>query len=154
MRFVPTVAAALAMAAPAFAFAQNTVTDRIREAPEITTRRDPGPATQPYAETSAARELEHLIGQPVLDPKGQELGDVENLLVRPDGQVAGLVVEWGTLPAVTGNQVAVPWRDVRLSEDRRTVTLGLTRDQLEKAPKYDPDTPAAAGVDPDVKPLR
>ena len=98
--------------------------------------------------------LDHLIGQRVKDPQGKEVGDVENVLVRPDGKVAGLVVEWGGLAGVGASQRAVPWKDVQVSPDGKQVTVNATREQLEKQPKYDPDVPANAGVDPDIKPLR
>ena len=159
MRFVLTVAAALAVgipmaAGPSSASAQDSVTDRIHQAPEITTKRDPAVARRPYAENAMARQVEHLIGQKVKDPQGNDVGDVENILVRPDGKVAGVVVEWGALAGLSANQVAVPWSDVQLSPDGKRVTVNATRDQLKDKPKYDPDVPAAAGVDPDVKPFR
>lgn len=154
MRFVLTVAAALAVALPSAGWAQGSITDKIHESPDLTTKRDPAVVRKPYAENAMARQLEHLIGQKVKDPQGQEVGDVENLLVRPDGKVAGMVVEWGTLAGLGANQVAVPWSDVQVSLDGKQVTVNATRDQLKEKPKYDPDVPAAAGVDPDIKPLR
>ncbi len=154
MRFVLTVAAALAVALPSAGWAQGSITDKIHESPDLTTKRDPAVARKPYAENAMARQLEHLIGQKVKDPQGQEVGDVENLLVRPDGKVAGMVVEWGPLAGLGANQVAVPWSDVQVSLDGKQVTVNATRDQLKEKPKYDPDVPAAAGVDPDIKPLR
>lgn len=154
MRFVVlTVAAALVAALPSAGRAQGSLTDKIHEAPDLTTKRDPSVARRPIAENAMGRQLEHLIGQKVKDPQGQEVGDVENLLVRPDGRVAGLVVEWGVLAGLGANQVAVPWSDVQLSPDGKQVTVNATRAQLEQKPKYDPDVPAAAGVDPDIKPL-
>lgn len=159
MRIVLTVAAALAVGVPALmtapdAAAQNSVTDKIHEAPTLTTKRDPGEARKNYAENAMARQVEHLIGQKVKDPQGNDVGDVENLLVRPDGKVAAMVVEWGTLAGLGANQVAVPWREVELSPDGKRVTVNATRDQLKEQPKYDPAVPAAAGIDPDIKPFR
>ena len=159
MRFVLTIAAALAVGipmavGPSSASAQDSVTDRIHQAPDITTKRDPAAARRSYAENAMARQVEHLIGQKVKDPQGNDVGDVENILVRPDGKVAGVVVEWGALAGLGANQVAVPWSDVQLSPDGKRVTVNATRDQLKEKPKYDPDGPAAAGVDPDVKPFR
>ncbi|MBP2291743.1 PRC-barrel domain-containing protein [Azospirillum rugosum] len=159
MRIVLTVAAALAVGVPALmtapdAAAQNSVTDKIHEEPTLTTKRDPGAARKNYAENAMARQVEHLIGQKVKDPQGNDVGDLENLLVRPDGKVAAVVVEWGTLAGLGGSTVAVPWRDVELSPDGKRVTVNATRDQLKDQPKYDPDVPAAAGIDPDIKPYR
>ncbi|HYH38726.1 MAG TPA: PRC-barrel domain-containing protein [Azospirillum sp.] len=148
------IAAALAAALPGMALAQNSVAEKVHESPDLTTKRDPATATRPYAGDAMGRELDRLIGQRVKDPQGKDIGDVENVLVAPDGKVAGLVVEWGGLAGLGANQVAVPWRDVQVSQDGKQVTVNATRDQLEKQPKYDPDVPAAAGVDPDVKPLR
>ena len=154
MRTILIAAAMMAVALPGAAPAQNSVTDKIHEKPEITTKRDPGSTAKPYAGEAMGRQLDQLIGQRVKDPQGKEVGDVENVLVAPDGRVAGLVVEWGGLAGLGANQVAVPWKDVQVSQDGKQVTVNATREQLEKQPKYDPDVPAAAGVDPDVKPLR
>ena len=148
------IAAMLAASLPAAALAQNSVTDKIHEKPDLTTKRDPGSTAPPYAGDAMGRQLDHLIGQRVKDPQGKEVGEVENVLVQPDGRVAGLVVEWGGLAGLGANQVAVPWRDVQISQDGKQVTINATRDQLQQKPKYDPDVPAAGGVDPDVKPLR
>ena len=154
MRQILIAAAVAAVALPGAALAQNSVTDKIHEKPEITTSTDPTAKNRPYAGEAMGRQLDQLIGQRVKDPQGKEVGDVENVLVAPDGRVAGLVVEWGGLAGLGARQVAVPWRDVQVAPDGRQVTVNATRDQLEKLPKYDPDVPAAGGVDPDVKPVR
>ena len=153
------IAAALAASLPGMmpagvALAQNSITDKIHEKADITTSRDPAAINRPYAGEAMGRQLDQLIGQRVKDPHGKELGDVENVLVAPDGKVAGLVVEWGGLAGLGANQVAVPWKDVQVAPDGKQVTVNATREQLEKLPKYDPDVPAAGGVDPDVKPVR
>ncbi|WP_207459012.1 PRC-barrel domain-containing protein [Azospirillum sp. SYSU D00513] len=150
MRTILIAALAVTLAGPALA--QNAVTDKINEQPDITTSTNPANTAPPYAGSEAGRDLDNLIGRTVTSPQGEELGDVENVLIRPDGQVAGLVVEWGGLATIGANQVAVPWDDVRVDGDK--VTVNASKAELEKAPKYDPDVPAAAGVDPDVKPLR
>jgi len=157
MRKILIAAVAVAALLPVPAWAQGSggqTSGGLGGQPTLTPDADPATRARPTASEAMGRELDRLIGQRVTDPQGQELGDVENVLVDPQGKAAALVVEWGGLAGLGANQVAVPWQNVQVSPDGQKVTVNSTREQLEKQPKYDPDVPAAAGVDPDLKPLR
>jgi hypothetical protein len=43
---------------------------------------------------------------------------------------------------------------VRLNADSSQATINMTREQLEQAQRYEPDVPAAAGIDSKIRPLR
>ena len=60
----------------------------------------------------------------------------------------------GVMLGLGERQVAVPWKDVALNADSTQVTIDMTKEQLEQAQRYDPDVPAAAGIDSEIKPLR
>ncbi len=100
-----------------------------------------------------AAELEALIGTKAVSGAGREVGTIENLLVGPAGDVRAVVLEWGGALGVGERRAAVPMDRVSVQGNRQAV-IDLTREQLEQAPHYDPDVPAVAGVDEDVKPLR
>ncbi|WP_207477061.1 PRC-barrel domain-containing protein [Arenibaculum pallidiluteum] len=100
----------------------------------------------------SAEEADRLIGTRAVDPQGREVGDVETLLVDPDGRVQAVVLEWGGLLGLGERRAVVPWNEIRFEGDRATVAL--SREQLERLPVYDSDVPSIAGVDPSLKPLR
>ena len=106
-----------------------------------------GPAATPA-------EVERLIGTDAVAADGRKVGRIENLLVTPNGRVDYVVLEWGGVLGLGERKVAVPWKDVALNADGSQATIDMTKDQLEQARRYDPDVPAAAGIDFEIKPLR
>ena len=95
-----------------------------------------------------------MIGTDAVAADGRKVGTIENLLVAPDGRIDYVVLECGGVLGLGERQVAVPWKDVALNADSTQATIDMTREQLEQAQRYDPDVPAAAGIDSDIKPLR
>lgn len=106
-----------------------------------------GPAATPA-------QVDRLIGTDAVAADGRKVGKIENLLVAPDGRVDYVVLEWGGVLGLGERQVAVPWKDVKLNPESTVATVDMTREQLEQAQRYDPDVPAAAGIDLNIKPLR
>lgn len=100
------------------------------------------------------RQVEHLVGTTAVTPDGRELGPVRSLLLRPDGTVAGLVLEWGVAAGQGERLAALPWSEVKLSSSGRQVQLEADRTRLESASTYDPSLPATAGLGSDVVPQR
>jgi hypothetical protein len=71
----------------------------------------------------------------VEDARRERLGKVGTVLRHPDGLF--LAVEQGT-PPLDNELVAVPWDEVRdVDHDTLTVRLGLSRAELEEAPRLD-----------------
>jgi sporulation protein YlmC with PRC-barrel domain len=103
---------------------------------------------------ATAAEVERLIGTKAVTARGADVGTIENLLVNPDGTIERVVLEWGGVLGIGERRVALPWSDISLKPDGSQAVVDLTRDQLEDMHRYDPDVPAAAGVDPEAKPLR
>lgn len=116
--------------------------------------RDPVVAANPSPANVKVRLVEHLIGTDAAAPDGRKVGAVENILVKPDGTVAGLVLEWGGVAGIGERRVALPWNEAKLTTGAKQVVVDADRNKLESMPQYDTDTPAASGIDPDVKPLR
>lgn len=99
-------------------------------------------------------EVESLIGTEAVAADGRRVGTIENLLVAPDGRIDYVVLEWGGVAGIGERQVAVPWNEVVLSDGNRQAVIDKTRAQLEGMQRYDPDVPAAAGIDSSIRPLR
>jgi len=143
MRIAATAATALLLAFSAPAGAQNAANPMTHDSmPKVE-----GPAATPA-------RVERLIGTDAVAADGRKVGKIENLLVTPDGRVDYVVLEWGGVLGLGERRVAVPWKDVALNADGSQATIDMTRNQLEQAHRYDPDVPAAAGIDSEIKPLR
>ncbi|HYD29451.1 MAG TPA: PRC-barrel domain-containing protein [Azospirillaceae bacterium] len=124
--------------------------------PNINTDQPPNQDVQgrSLARQRLGAEIERLIGAKAVTSTGQEVGEIDNLLVAPDGGVRAVVVEWGSALGIDPRRTAVPADRVEVAPDGSRAVLAMTREQLESAPTWDPDVPAASGIDPDIKPLR
>lgn len=142
--------ASLPVAAPARA--QEPAPGRVL--PEIHTDQPPGSGRERQAQTRMNAELERLIGTQAVTTRGRPVGSIENLLIAPDGTIRAVVLEWGGVLGIGARRAAIPVDRVAMAPNGDHAVIDMTRQQLEAAPYYDPDTPAAAGIDPDIKPLR
>jgi sporulation protein YlmC with PRC-barrel domain len=143
MRIAITAATALMLALSAPAGAQEPANPMTH-----------GPLPKVEGPVATADQVERLIGTDAVAADGHKVGKIENLLVAPDGRVDYVVLDWGGILGIGERQVAVPWKDVTLNADSTQATIDMTRQQLEAARRYDPDTPAAAGIDSEIRPLR
>ena len=79
--------------------------------------------------------------QSVYDPSNNKIGEIDDVLLSPDGKVAALIIGVGGFLGMGEKHVAVPFSAVKhTSKDGRiSLTLDTTRNALEAAPglKYD-----------------
>ena len=84
--------------------------------------------------TDAARiEASSLLGADVRTTGGESVGDVDEIWLDANGQVAGLVVDVGGYLGIGSDPVLLAWSDLQISRDGDDViaVTPLTRDQLE-----------------------
>ena len=97
-----------------------------------------------YAGGISAEEF--IDEKDVHDPTGEEIGDVEDILIGPDGRVLAIVAEVGGLWDIGDTHVSVPIAQVRVDGDR--VTVPITEDQVDDFDLWgDDDVYAAQGGD-------
>ena len=79
-----------------------------------------------------------LIGASVTNAAGEVLGDVNNLLVGPDGDLTAAVIGVGGLLGIGEKNVAVSYDalQTRTEDDKLMVVLNATKAELEAAPDY------------------
>jgi sporulation protein YlmC with PRC-barrel domain len=79
--------------------------------------------------------------QSVYDPSNNKIGEIDDVLLSPDGKVAALIVGVGGFLGMGEKHVAVPFSAVKhtAKDGRVYLTLDATRNALEAAPglKYD-----------------
>lgn len=78
-----------------------------------------------------ASESIDIVGKRVSNSSGENLGEVNNVLIDPSsGQVTALVVGIGGVFGFGAYHYKVPWQRVRFAQDRAAVLLNVPRDKV------------------------
>src|SRR5680860_181359 len=67
----------------------------------------------------------------VIGPEGDDIGDVENLIIGRDGKVKAVIAEIGGFLDIGDTHVAVPWDRLYISPDLEEVEIPVTEDEIE-----------------------
>ncbi|CAM3795488.1 hypothetical protein RHSA111115_07145 [Rheinheimera salexigens] len=80
----------------------------------------------------------NLIGMNVKTANNEDIGEVQDLLIDSNGQVAAIVVSVGGFLGIGDKDVAVGWDNVTKSgnNDDGQLRLNVTRENLTSAPKF------------------
>lgn len=71
----------------------------------------------------------------VYGPEGEEIGEVEDILLGSDGTVVAIIAEVGGLWDIGDTHVSVPWDEVEISGDR--IVTSVTEDNAAEHGVYD-----------------
>jgi len=108
-------------------------------------------AVAPVAGTyPVAKDVEQWMGKDVYGANGKKVGELNNVLIDPDGKVRAGVIEFGGFLGIGEHRVAVPWNQLNTQGDR--VTVNMTDDQIKSAPAWTKDKPS--GEFAEYKPYR
>lgn len=77
-----------------------------------------------------------LIGSPVLDERGSELGQIDDLIVSRDDEIVSVLVSVGGFLGVGDKQVAIPYEELKVSPETRELFLAMGEEQLMDLPEY------------------
>jgi len=92
-------------------------------------------ANQEMQQVSRASKI---IGTKVKNPKGENLGDIKELVLDPEsGQVVYGVLSFGGVLGLGNKLFAVPWKALVWTRDKEYYVLDLDKDTLKKAPGFD-----------------
>lgn len=81
-----------------------------------------------------------IIGDPVRNAAGENLGQIEELMIDlPLGKVGYAVLSFGGLFGLGKKLFAIPWQALRLDADNRCFILDVDKQKLETAPGFDQD---------------
>jgi uncharacterized protein YrrD len=75
-----------------------------------------------YMDGLSAREL---IDAPVRGEAGERIGDVKDIVVDENGNIARLIVEVGGFFELADQHIGVPWKDLTFGEDMQFVQVPL-----------------------------
>jgi sporulation protein YlmC with PRC-barrel domain len=81
-----------------------------------------------------------MIGTDVVNPKGESLGDVKEVVIDPrSGKVAYAVVSFGGFLGMGEKLFAVPFTAFEYNVAKNQYMLDISKDRLRTAPGFDAD---------------
>lgn len=108
-------------------------------------------ATAP--DTMPMAQAEQLIGKNVVSSGGQNMGEIENLIIDGKGQIKAAVVQWGGFLGIGDKERVIRWNQIRYDHADNRAVIDMTKEQIQALPEYDgPRSVADLGAD--AKPLR
>lgn len=131
-------------AAPEAAPAENmpsTAPAPSTTAPVVEKSADAATTAGTFASSQAADEWRSskLVGQTVYNEANEKVGDINDLILGPDGKIANAVIGVGGFLGLGEKLVAVAFDDLQLNRDAdgtMRVTINSTKEALENAPDY------------------
>lgn len=85
------------------------------------------------------RELSGHIGDPVVNPRGDELGEVEEIVTDPQDQSLQVVVSTGGVLGIGARRVVVPAEQLQPAAGELRTRTDMTQEQLEQMTEYQPE---------------
>ncbi|MEQ6437035.1 PRC-barrel domain-containing protein [Comamonas sp. w2-DMI] len=80
-------------------------------------------------------------GTDVYNPAGDKLGSIDTLMIdKLSGKVRYAVMEFGGFLGIGTDRYPLPWDTLKYDTGLGGYVVSLTKEQLEKAPKYAQDT--------------
>ena len=85
--------------------------------------------------TAATIDLHKLIGRNITNGS-HTVGDINSVMTDKDGNVRYVVVGVGGFLGIGEKEVALPWKDLAISENGEKVTANVTKEQLKAMPEH------------------
>ncbi len=79
-----------------------------------------------------------IIGMSVKNPQGQDLGKIDELVISSDGMVKYAILSHGGVAGIGDKLTPIPWKSLKPGEDKKYLTVNITKETLAKAPNFDP----------------
>ena len=81
-----------------------------------------------------------INGTKVLNPMGDHLGSIEDLMLHTDsGDIAYAVLSFGGFLGMGDKLFAIPWEALTIDTEDHSIVLDVDKEKLERAPGFDKD---------------
>jgi hypothetical protein len=88
-------------------------------------------------ETTSLIASDKVVGTAVYGADEKKIGSVERVMIdKVSGKIAFAVLTFGGFMGIGGDYYPVPWSTLKYDTMLGGYRVALTRDQLERAPKY------------------
>jgi hypothetical protein len=77
-----------------------------------------------------------VLGVKVINISGEEVGEIEDLIINDAAKVEFAVVETGAILDLGGKLVPVPWKVFLPGMTKNNVTLKMSKDVIKNAPNF------------------
>lgn len=127
---------------------QNSPNTLVLIIPDVEVRLPPEQRARPVSAEALYKGVRasQLMDQDVHGPNGNQLGEVEDILVNADGQVTAIVVEGGGFLDIGDAAFRVKWSDVNLTPGRDGVQVPITENKAERRGLFDGPETVATGA--------
>lgn len=93
----------------------------------------------PHIFSNAPVKASSIISAKVINPKGESLGDIKEIVIDPrSGKVAYAVIAFGGFLSVGEKLFAIPFSALDYSVQNNEYVLNVSKERLESAPGFDP----------------
>jgi sporulation protein YlmC with PRC-barrel domain len=80
-----------------------------------------------------------LMGKTITSQQGEELGNINDLLVSEQGEVQYIILSRGEVLGMGGELVPVPWQAANLQMQQDKLVSSLDKQKIENAPSFKSD---------------
>jgi len=102
------------------------------------------PAPPPSVTVIGARDAHGILGRDVRSAANEDMGRVVDVIVDREGTVRAAVIDFGGFLGVGSRKIVVEWNALRfggVASKSDSITLELTKEQVNAAPEYKEDAP-------------
>ena len=90
-----------------------------------------------FSPDQGSYKASELVGISVKNLQGEDIGQIEELVIGSNGEVGYAVLSFGGFLGMGDKLFAVPWASLAHQPDREYLTLDIQPKKLEKAPGFD-----------------
>lgn len=89
------------------------------------------------AQDAQRMRLDNLLGREITTAAGEEVGDIESVIVDESGKIRAVIVGVGGFLGLGERLVAMDWKDLQLRDNGRIIQSNLSREELKALPPYE-----------------
>jgi sporulation protein YlmC with PRC-barrel domain len=99
--------------------------------------------TNPIVNGDGTVNTSHIIGAALESDDGDKVGEIDEVVIHPDGKIQGVVVNVGGVLGVGAHTVLLDWREIELAHraGEEVLVVNATEDSLKTLPEYAPSPP-------------